>query len=133
MNARKALAEKIRPDLPAAYRVIDYPDALRMLDHRTPAAIVIEGTSIATGDTSPDGARIPIVWTLSLWVVVDGSRGDLPADTEDRLDEALEATIRALVKLPAHLWDGTAERTQYDTQKPAYRLTITAHGHITEE
>jgi len=132
VTARSSLAELITKDVPDEWLVLPYPDALRTFEASQPVAVVIESTNVAVGETSPDGDSIPLVWTLTVWIVVDGSRGDTVDVIEDRLDDALETVIRCLSALPAHVWDGTADRTAYDTQKPAYRLTITAHGTITQ-
>ena len=132
MTARSDLADLVRPRLPDSWHIADYADSLRTTDTVGGVAVVIEQTQIAAGETSADGKSVFVVCTLQMWVVVDGTRGDLTATIEDTLDDALERVIWALSDLPRHTWDGTAERTNYDAQKPAYRLTITAPGTITE-
>lgn len=134
MSARSALALLIQERAPESWEVIPYPTKLAPLDDSAkPVAIVVEQRGIASGSTSPDGVVIPVSTLLAVWVVVDGSRGEGPAETEDRLEAAAETMIRILEPLPEHVWDGESSRDAYDNQKPAYLFLIRADGALTEE
>ncbi|WP_345751381.1 hypothetical protein [Microbacterium rhizophilus] len=134
MSARNDLAALIAIDAPESWAIYPYPVNLGPFeDPAKSVALVVEQTSIASGVTSSDGERIPVEAELHAWIVVDGSRGDQPDVLEARLEEALEHMIRALNVLPDHVWDGRAERAKFDQSKPAYRVTVKAPGHITEE
>lgn len=132
-SARAQLAEQIvAGGAPDHWAIYPYPTSLRPFEDPTKTvAIVIEQANVTAGPTSPDAAGIPVQLELWAWVVVDGTRGLAPALLEDLLDEQLELMIGVLSPLPAHVWDGAAERTQYDDGKPAYRFTIRAAGAIT--
>lgn len=134
MSVRSELADKIRLEAPEHWEVIDVGKRLTSFtDSSKTVAIVVEQRGIATQRFSSDGERIPVEVTLAVWVVVDGSRGQGPADVEDLLEESVEQMIRILEVLAESVWDGTAERTGYDEQKPAYQFTVTFAGHITQE
>lgn len=132
MNARKALAELIRPHAPETWAIYDYPANLAPFDDPAkPIALVIEQRAIEAGQTSPDENGIPVRVELYAWVVVDGSRGVDRGGLEDTLEGALEDLLDVLSTLPQHVWDGRAERANFDPQKPAYRVTITGPGTLT--
>jgi hypothetical protein len=134
MSARSDLAGLIEAVKPATWTVYPYPANLGPFeDSSHPVAIVIEQRTILSGATSPDDNGIPVGIDLIAWVVVDGTRGDSLADTEDLLEQAAEQMIRILEPLPTHVWDGTAARDQYDPQKPAYQFPIRAAGALTPE
>lgn len=132
MSARTDLAGLIDASKPAGWKVHPQPINLPPLDDPAkPVAVVVEQRELATGQFAPDGATIPVQATLAIWVVVDGSRGDSPGDVEDRLELAAEQLVRILEPLPDHVWDGTATRSAYDPQKPAYLFEISAAGALT--
>lgn len=134
MSARSDLADLIQASAPDTWEIYPYPLQLGTFeDASKPVAIVIEQRNIGASQFSPDGVEIPVAVELAVWVVVDATRGDSRADVEDLLEDAAEQLIRILLKLPDDSWDGTAERTGYDAQKPAYQFTIRAAGAITEE
>ena len=135
MSARSDLRDLIAADAPDDWEITAYPAQLGPLDNPAkPIAIVIEQIAIAAGRTSPDAKGIPVSVELHVWVIVDATRGDDRDEVEDRLEDATEQMIRILETLPEHNWDGTANRNQYDPQKPAYDFTIRAEGAlITEE
>lgn len=131
MSARSDLHDLIKPAAPVSWEIYPYPLKLAPLeDAAKPVAVVIEQRTIAAGQFSPDAAGIPVVSDLAVWVVVDASRGEDLADVEDLLEESALELIRILQELPEDNWDGTAERTSYDPQKPAYQFTISAAGTI---
>lgn len=134
MGARTDLAALISAAAPAGWDVIPYPTQLQPLDNPDkPVAVVIEQRAITAGRTSPDPNGTPVAVELTVWVIVDASRGDDRADVEDRLEEAAEALVLIFEELPDDMWDGTATRNQYDPQKPAYDFTIRAAGALTQE
>lgn len=134
MSARTDLRDLIAAAAPAEWDVIPYPTQLDPLDDAAkPVAIVIEQITIASARTSPDDAGIPVDVELHVWVVVDATRGDDRGEVEDRLEAAAEQMIRILEQLDEQVWDGTANRNQYDPQKPAYDFTIRAHGALIPE
>lgn len=134
MSVRSILADSIRADAPDSWDVLDVGQRLRSFTDSTKnVAVVVEQRGIATQRFSSDGERIPVEVTLAVWVVVDASRGQDTGDVEDLLEEAAEQMIRILEPLESSVWDGTAERTAYDEQKPAYQFTVTFAGHITQE
>lgn len=134
MGARGDLKTLIEAGAPATWDIIGYPTQLGVLDDPAkPIAIVIEQRNVAAGKFSPDGDSIPIDVELVVWIVVDATQGDDRDELEDLLEESVEQMIRLLVPMPNDNWDGTAERTSYDTQKPAYQFTIRAPGVITQE
>lgn len=131
MSARTDLQQLIAPAAPSTWEIYPYPVKLAPLeDAAKPVALVIEQRTIAAGQFSPDDAGIPVVADLAVWVVVDATRGDDLADVEELLEDAALQLIRILQQLPEDNWDGTAERTSYDPQKPAYQFTISAAGTI---
>ncbi len=134
MTARSDLAALIRQAAPDAWELYPYPASLLPFDDvAKPVAVVIEQRSISSGLASPDANGIPVGVELLIWVVVDGARGDDAGDIEDDLELAAETMIRILEPFPEHVWNGTANRDSYDSQKPAYTFTIRAAGAITEE
>lgn len=134
MGARHDLRDLIALSAPAEWDIIGYPTQLNALDDPAkPVAIVIEQRTITAGRTSPDDAGIPVDVELTVWVIVDASRGDDRDEVEDRLEAAAEQMIQILEQLPEQVWDGTANRNQYDPQKPAYDFTIRATGALTPE
>lgn len=135
MSARTDLRDLIAAAAPSDWDVIPFPAQLGPLDdRRKPVAIVIEQITIASARTSPDASGIPVDVELHVWVIVDATRGDDRGEVEDRLEAAAEQMIRILEQLNEQVWDGTANRNQYDPQKPAYDFTIRAQGAlITEE
>lgn len=134
MSARSDLKTLIQADAPDAWEIYGYPTQLGVLDDpNKPIAVVIEQRTIAAGQFSPDGDSIPVTTELALWVVIDATLGDSRETIEDLLDTAVEQMIRILLPMPGSNWDGTAERTSYDAQKPAYQFTIRATGALTQE
>lgn len=135
MGARHDLRDLIAADAPADWDIIGYPTQLAPLDNpHKPVAINIEQRSITTGRTSPDEAgNIPVLVELTVWVIVDATRGADRDEVEDRLEAAAEQMIRILEKVPDQWWDGSATRNQFDPQKPAYDFTIRAAGALTPE
>lgn len=134
MSARTQLADAIRAEAPETWTVYGFPTRLRTFDDPAkPVAIVVEQRGLEADRFSSDGARIPVVVSLAVWVVVDGSRGGNSDDVEDLLEGSAESMIRILEPLADPVWDGTAERTSYDEQKPAYQFTLRVSGHITQE
>lgn len=135
MSARSDLRDLIATD-PAAssWEIYPYPVKLAPFEDATkPVAVVIEQRNIVAGTFSPDDSGIPVASDIALWVVVDATRGDSAEHVEDQLEDAALDVIRILQRLPEDNWDGTAERTSYDPQKPAYQFTITAAGKITPD
>ena len=134
MSARSDLGALIEAGAPDTWVVIPYPTRLTTFDDPTkPVAVVVEQRAFASGNTSPDDNGIPISVTLSVWVVVDGARGDNSDVIEDELEAAAQQMIRILQPLPEHVWDGEGTRDAYDNQKPAYLFTIRADGALTPE
>ncbi|OJU42020.1 MAG: hypothetical protein BGN97_04500 [Microbacterium sp. 69-10] len=135
MGARHDLRDLIAASAPDTWDIIAYPTQLSPLDNPAkPVAIVIEQDTIASGDTSPDDEHgIPVTVTLNVWVIVDATLGSDREQVEDDLEAAAERMIRILEQLPDQWWDGTANRNQYDPQKPAYDFTIRAAGALTPE
>lgn len=134
MSARSDLKALLEPRAPEGWDIFDYPTRLRTFDDPTkPVAIVIEQRTYKLGRFSADENGTPIDAELLVWVVVDGARGDDLDEIEDDLEAALEQLIQILesLELPAHVWDGTATRDEYDDQKPAYQLSLTAAGYLT--
>lgn len=134
MSARSDLAELITAGAPDTWEIYPYPLQLGTFEDATkPVAVVIEQRTMTAGRTSPDENGIPVDVELTVWVIVDATRGDNRAQVEDQLDDAAEQMIRILEAIPEQNWDGTATRNQYDAQKPAYDFTIRAAGAITQE
>ncbi|MCC2032454.1 hypothetical protein [Microbacterium allomyrinae] len=135
MSARSELKQLIEAQTPpATWEIYDWPTRLRTFDDAgKPVAIVIEQRTVAASRFSADENSIPLEVGLLLWVVVDAARGDELRDVEDDLEAALEQMIRILeaAGLPDHVWDGNAVRDEYDDQKPAYQITISATGALT--
>lgn len=135
MSVRSELAAAITADesKPPRWEIFDRPRRLPpFTDPSWDVAIVIEQRGLMASRFSSDGVEIPVEISVSVWVVVDGSRGDDDGTIEDRLEEAAEAMIRILEPLAAPVWDGTAERTSYDEQKPAYQFPLRVIGKIVE-
>lgn len=135
MSVRSELRDLIAADAPASWEIYPYPLQLGPFeDAAKPVAIVIEQHTLTAGRTSPDTVNgIPVDVELTIWVVVDATRGDDREQVEDELEAAAEQMIRILEALPDQSWDGTANRNQYDAQKPAYDFTIRAAGALTQE
>lgn len=136
MTARAALKQAIAPHAPATWEIYDYPTRLRTFDDPAkPVAIVIEQRGLKLGRFSADENGTPIDVELMVWVVVDAARGDDLDVIENDLEAAAEHMLRILedLGLPDHVWDGTANREDYDDQKPAYQIPITAAGALTPE
>lgn len=135
MSVRSTLRDLIAADAPAGWEIYPYPLQLGSFEEADkPVAIVIEQRTLTAGRNSPDAENgIPVDVELTIWVIVDATRGDDREQVEDQLEEAAEQMIRILEALPDQSWDGTATRNQYDTQKPAYDFTIRAAGALTQE
>lgn len=134
MSARSDLAGLIAAVAPLTWTVHPAPVKLTPLDDADkPVAVVVEQRAMVSGTTSPDQNGIPVQVELTVWVIVDGARGEDLATIEDQLEDAAEEMIRILEPMPNHVWDGTATRDFYDEQKPAYQFTIRASGAITGE
>lgn len=134
MSARSDLASLIEASAPDTWEIVPVGQRLRAFtDSGKPVSIVVEQRGLESDRFSSDGERIPVVVTLAVWVVVDGARGASANDTEDLLEAATEDMIRIFEPLTLHVWDGTAERTAYDEQKPAYQFSLKVAGHITQE
>jgi hypothetical protein len=134
MSARSDLKTLIAEHAPATWELYGYPTQLGVLDDpNKPIAIVIEQRNITTGEFPPDGESIPVVVEIALWIVVDATTGRDRDELEDELEQATEQMIRILLPMPENVWDGAAERTSYDAQKPAYQFTIRAAGALTQE
>lgn len=132
MSARSQLADLIAAGAPDTWAIHRAPRSLAPFDDPAkPAAILIEQANITAATTSPTAAGIPVDLELWVWAMVDSSRGDDADALEDALEDVLEGMVAILAELPEHVWDGAAERTNYDEQKPAYRFTIRAAGAIT--
>lgn len=133
MSARTQTADAIKAEAPATWDVRSAPTRLRAFtDPAKPVAIVVEQRDISADRFSSDGERIPVIVTLAVWVIVDAARGDSSDAVEDDLEAAAETMIRILEPLAGPVWDGTAERTGYDEQKPAYQFTLKVAGYITQ-
>jgi hypothetical protein len=134
MGARHDLKTLIAAAAPDTWEIYGYPTQLTPLDDATkPIAIVIEQRSITAGTFSPDGDSIPVAVEIAVWIVIDASTGRDRDELEDELEAAAEQMIRILLPMPNDVWDGAAERTSYDAQKPAYQFTIRAAGALTQE
>lgn len=134
MSARSDLRDLIAASAPEGWDIIPYPTQLDPLDNADkPVAIVIEQRTLTAARTSPDENGIPVDIELTVWVIVDATRGNDRPEVEDRLELAAEQMIRILEQLNEQSWDGTATRNQYDPQKPAYDFTIRAHGALIPE
>lgn len=135
MSVRSDLADLITADAPDTWEIYPYPLQLGTFeDAEKPVAIVIEQRTMTAGRTSPDDENgIPVDVELTVWVIVDATRGDKREQVEDLLEDAAEQMIRILEAMPEQSWDGTATRNQYDPQKPAYDFTIRAAGALTQE
>lgn len=135
MSVRSDLAELITAGAPDTWEIYPYPLQLSTFeDAEKPVAIVIEQRMMTAGRTSPDDENgIPVDVELTVWVIVDATRGDNREQVEDLLEAAAEQMIRILEAIPEQSWDGTATRNQYDPQKPAYDFTIRAVGALTQE
>lgn len=128
VSARSVLADLIRADAPDTWQVYGYPikggAISTAMTAAQPVAVVVEQRTIAASRFSATPESIPVELGLTVWVVVDGTRGETAEVIEDRLEGALESLIRILSSLPDHLWDGTAERSTYNEQQPAYSFLI---------
>lgn len=134
MSTRSEVADKIRLEAPEGWEIHHVGLRLRgFTDPEKLVAIVVEQRGIAAARFSSDGVEIPVDVTLAVWVIVDAARGDSAEVIEDRLEEAAEELIRIFEPLGEAVWDGTAERTSYDEQKPAYQFTLRFTGTITQE
>ena len=135
MSARSDLKDLITASAPAGWEIYGYPTQLGPFeDASKPVAVVIEQRTMTAGRNSPDDENgIPVDIELTVWVIVDATRGDSRDEVEDELEDAAEQMIRILEAIPDQWWDGVATRNQYDTQKPAYDFTIRAAGAITPE
>jgi len=134
MSTRSEVADKIRAEAPDEWDVHDVPLRLRSFTDATKlVAIVVEQRGLVASPFSSDGVEIPVEVNLSVWVIVDASRGEGADVIEDRLEDAAEQLIRIFEPLAESVWDGTAERTSYDEQKPAYQFPLRFTGTITQE
>ncbi|MFB4348477.1 hypothetical protein [Microbacterium sp. CR_7] len=134
MSARASLRDFITASAPEAWEIYGYPTQLGPFeDASKPVAIVIEQRTMTAGRTSPDENGIPIDIELTVWVIVDATRGDNREQVENQLEDAAEQMILILEAIPDQWWDGVATRNQYDPQKPAYDFTIRAAGALTQE
>lgn len=135
MSVRSALRDLIAGHAPDTWEIYPYPLQLQPFeDAAKSVAIVIEQRTLTAGRNSPDAENgIPVDVELTVWVVVDATRGDDREQVEDDLEAAAEQMIRILELLPDQSWDGTATRNQYDPQKPAYDFTIRHPGALTQE
>lgn len=129
-SVRKQLADRLRPDLPVGWDLVDRPKRLGAFLPGVLVTIVIEQRGLATDRFSSDGESIPVQSELAVWVIVDGSQGTDEGELEDRLELAAEWMIRELEVLVDEAWDGTAERGAYDAQKPAYQFPVRVTGTI---
>lgn len=128
------MAEKIAVDAPADWEIHHVGVRLRSFsDPEKLVAIVVEQRGLVASRFSSDGVEIPVEVNLSVWVIVDAARGDSSEVVEDRLEEAAETMIRILDPLTDSAWDGVADRTAYDEQKPAYQFNLRFAGTITQE
>ena len=134
MSARASLRDFITASAPDTWEIYGYPTQLGPFeDASKPVAVVIEQRTMTAGRNSPDDENgIPVDVELTVWVIVDATRGDNRDQVEDQLEDAAEQMIRILEAIPDQWWDGTATRNQYDPQKPAYDFTIRAAGAITD-
>lgn len=111
MSVRLEVAAALRTDLPD-FLVIGYP--------RTPDAVTRPTVAVWQTVVRPVGDRWEV--ELDLWVLTGQED---PATADDVLDDALDAVIDALTKMPGLTWD-QAERLVLDDKYQGYKITLRA-------